>query len=143
MKTYLTLFLLLFVYALSFGQVTNTGFRVTKEYDKEGNLIRYDSTRISKQKSFRMDFNHSLHDTIPMDFEWLKNSLNSRFIDSLFMTIQHPTFFPKNEWMEFTIDWPLLKKEQRDSILLERLEERHRFLKEKIDRLKKKKGSKS
>ena len=60
MKTFvLSSILIFYVLAPIYGQKNEVEFSVIKEYDKNGNLIRYDSTRVGHEKHSKNSFHYS------------------------------------------------------------------------------------
>lgn len=60
MKTFvLSIILIFYVLAPVYGQQNVAEFSVIKEYDKNGKLIRYDSTRIDHEKHSKNSFHYS------------------------------------------------------------------------------------
>lgn len=86
MKTYLLSFLLCSFF-FSFAQNDDLQYTVTKEYDKNGNLIRYDSTRTKKNRwsssHFSFSFNDNTIDSLINGFDFIGEKMNSHFSDSI------------------------------------------------------------
>ena len=164
MKAYLLVIPLLFLSLFqSFAQNPNTAFKVSKEYDEEGNLIRYDSLRVEKKQwissNYNFNFEHENLDSLLMGLDHIGSKMGVFITDSIFQKIDQ-VFKDKNFhiWMDdfdhndfhlktHDID-SLIKhssiishyfEEKNDSIIAQHLEKELKRIQQKIRAIKAKK----
>jgi len=132
MKTYIFTFFFA-CFFVAFAQDDDVQYKVTKEYDKNGNLIRYDSIRSQKNhwssSHFNFSFNEVDMDSLVNGLDMLSEKMDSYIADSIAQKIEcvfsDPNF---NIWMgDLDEKSFILKFNKMDSLMHHSRLKIHRF----------------
>lgn len=163
MKTYIFTFFFAYFF-VAFAQDDDVQYKVTKEYDKNGNLIRYDSIRSQKNhwssSHFNFSFNEVNIDSLINGLDMFSEKMGMHIADSMIQKIERVFSDPNfNIWMgdldenSFILKFNKMdslmhhpnikmhhfKQHYHDSIIEQQLEKKLKRIQKKLDQIKAKK----